>query len=141
MIGGCIDDKFAYASNLLFREIKLGIKQAVISEIIIRELEEAPLKVKEIFNEHFELFEILSLNDEVSNLAKNYLEEKVVTQKSFNDAAHIAFATVYQIDLLVSWNFKHIVNHKKIIQFNAINLKNGYKTIQIYSPQEVLEIE
>lgn len=50
---------------------------------------------------------------------------------------HIALATVADIDVLVSWNFKHIVRLDKIRIFNAVNLELGYKQLQIYSPREV----
>jgi len=54
-----------------------------------------------------------------------------------NDMIHIALATVANVDILVSWNFKHIVRFDKIRSFNAINLEKGYKALQIYSPREV----
>lgn len=54
-----------------------------------------------------------------------------------NDMLHIALATVAEVDVLVSWNFRHIVRLDKIQQFNGINLELGYKTVAIYSPREV----
>jgi len=54
------------------------------------------------------------------------------------DLVHIALATVYNVDLLVSWNFKHIVHYSKISQFNAVNIEQGYKPLVIYSPREVV---
>lgn len=50
---------------------------------------------------------------------------------------HIALATVADVDLLVSWNFKHIVRFDKIRLFNAVNLEQGYKPLAIHSPREV----
>jgi len=54
-----------------------------------------------------------------------------------NDMLHIALATIAQVDVLVSWNFQHIVRLDKIQQFNGINLELGYKSLAIYSPREV----
>lgn len=60
-----------------------------------------------------------------------------ITPKYHNDGIHIALATVAEVDVLVSWNFRHIVNFNKIRLFNAVNMEQGYKQIQIYSPREV----
>jgi hypothetical protein len=50
---------------------------------------------------------------------------------------HIALATIAVVDLLVSWNFRHIVRYDKIRLFNAVNLEQGYRAIQIHTPREV----
>ena len=68
-----------------------------------------------------------------------YLEEGVITKKYFEDALHIAIATIYQVNVLASWNFKHIVNLDKIRLYNAVNLKNGYAMIEIRTPREILK--
>ena len=53
------------------------------------------------------------------------------------DVLHIAFASVARVDVLVSWNFKHSVNLKRIHLFNAVNLKTGYPLLEIRTPREV----
>jgi len=70
--------------------------------------------------------------------ASELFDEKVVGQTSIDDCRHIACATVNKVDYLVSWNFKHIVHYEKINGYHAVNLLNGYKQIQIYSPKEVV---
>src|SRR3990170_4149829 len=65
------------------------------------------------------------------------LRHHILTHKFHNDARHIAIATGAGADLLVSWNFKHIVRFDKIQKFNAVNIEMGYKPISIYSPREV----
>lgn len=62
---------------------------------------------------------------------------RIVSPKYADDAVHIALATAAEVDLLVSWNFRHIVHYEKIRLFNAVNLERGYKPLQIYSPREV----
>ena len=62
-----------------------------------------------------------------------------MTEKYLIDAQHIAIASVFKVDLVVSWNFKHIVNYKKIRLYNSVNLKNGYPLIEIRSPREVVD--
>jgi hypothetical protein len=58
---------------------------------------------------------------QAAQLADNYIEEKVVGQTSQSDSIHIATATLNYADVLVSWNFKHIVNHLRIRGYNAVN--------------------
>jgi len=74
-------------------------------------------------------------------LADKYIEEKVGGQTSHSDCIHIAIATLNYADVLVSLNFKHIVNHRRIRGFNAVNFKFGHKILDIRSPREILEYE
>ena len=71
-------------------------------------------------------------------LADAYVAHGVVGPGSLADALHVAMATVSGVDVLVSWNFKHIVNLGRIRLFNAVNLEQGYGLIEIRTPQEVL---
>jgi predicted nucleic acid-binding protein len=138
VIGGLFDDEFKEQSARLVEGIKGGKVNGVVSEITIRELEDAPDFVKLEFETYGKKLKVVQVTEEMKELAENYIKEKIITEKFFGDALHIACATVYQVDLLVSWNFKHIVNFNKISRFNAVNLKNGYKSLQIFSPMEVL---
>ncbi len=81
--------------------------------------------------------EFIEANEEAVELATQYILEKVVGQTSLPDCLHIAIATINRADFLISWNFKHIVNVQRIRGYNAINIKNGYKQIEIRS-QEIL---
>jgi len=141
VIGGSFDDEFKEYSIRLIESLKSDKITGVVSEITILELENAPDFVKKDFESYEKKLEVIIVTDEIKSLAESYIKEKIVTDKYFEDALHIACATVCQIDLLVSWNFKHIVNFNRIIQFNAVNLKNGYRTLQIFSPMEVLNDE
>lgn len=85
--------------------------------------------------------EFLDVTDEAVELANQYIQEKVVGQTSYADCLHIAIATINQSDFLVSWNFKHIVNVQRITNYNAINLKLGYKQLDIRSPREFINDE
>ena len=78
-------------------------------------------------------------NNKIENLAKNYIKQKVIPVKKLDDALHIAFATYYEFDILLSWNFKHIANIKKQIAINSINEKQGFiKKLNLLNPLEVL---
>ena len=72
-------------------------------------------------------------------LTDTYLEREILTFKFADDAFHIALASVANVDVLVSWDFKHIVHFDKIRRFSAVNIKRGYKPLQIYSPREVTD--
>lgn len=83
----------------------------------------------------------LNITDEAINLANMYIKEKVVGQTSFADCLHIALATINYADLLISWNFKHIVNIFRIRSYNSVNIKNGYRQLEIRSPRELINYE
>ncbi len=85
--------------------------------------------------------EFIEITDEAFDLATEYIAEKVVGKASFADCLHIALATTNRADFLVSWNFKHIVNIQKIRGYNSINIKNGYKQLEIRSPREFEKYE
>ena len=85
----------------------------------LKELEEAPANVKNLVEEiPQEHKEYAILNTEARELARHYIEEGVVSERYLVDAQHIAMATVNRVDILVSWNFRHIVNLTKIRLYN-----------------------
>ncbi len=139
VFGGCFDIEFEEWSNRLIEEFKLGLKVVVISDLTLRELEEAPLNVRSLVEEILrEYKEFVILDEEALELAHYYIEEGVVTEKYLVDAQIIAIATVNKVDVLVSWNFRHIVNLTKIRLYNSVNLKYGYPLLEIRSPREVI---
>jgi hypothetical protein len=81
--------------------------------------------------------DIVGTSPESDKLRDAYLEAAVVGAASSNDAAHIAVATISGVDLVVSWNFKHIVHFEKIGGYEAVNSLRGYRSPRIYSPREV----
>jgi hypothetical protein len=80
-------------------------------------------------------------SQEASDLAAAYLAHGIVGAKSSSDALHVALATVGRTDVLVSWNFKHVVNLGRIRLFNAVNLECGYGALEIRTPREVIDYE
>jgi len=139
VIGGCLDNEFDKWSKLLFDEFRSGIKIAVVSDLTLRELEESLGEVRQILSGlPSEFIEYVFLTDEALTLADAYITHGVVTEKYLIDAQHIAIATIERVDVLVSWNFKQIVNLDRIRKFNAVNLMQGYHLLEIRSPMEVL---
>jgi hypothetical protein len=107
---------------------------------VLFELEGAPEKVKKILERVLgDNIEYIPLNEESIALANAYLNEGVVAESSLSDALHMVIATVERVDILVSWNFKHIVNIKRIHLLNSVNLKLGFPILEIRSPREVLD--
>ena len=99
----------------------------------------APAHVKELlFRFSADFFERVELTDEAIKLAEKYVEEKVVGKTSIEDCRHIAIATIYKVDVLASWNFKHIVNLDRIKGYNSVNLRLGYTMIEIRSPKDFI---
>ena len=138
VIGGCFDREFAPWSNGLMKDIRLGHFKCVISEIVSAEIEDAPDAVKQKYNEIRALeTEELFLSEEVEGLLNAYRKHSILANKFRNDMLHIAFATFARVDILVSWNFRHIVRFDKIRQFNAVNIEQGYQPLAIHSPREV----
>jgi predicted nucleic acid-binding protein len=139
VIGGCFDDEFKEWSNKLFEEFVIGKKIALVSKLTVDELQNARTEVKDkITSIPNEFIEYLLIPAEAADLAESYLKNKIITKKSTSDALHIAIATISNSNVLVSWNFRHIVNLDKISKYNMINIINGYKPIEIRTPREVL---
>ncbi len=142
VIGGCEDIEFAEASLSLWRLFIQGVCLQVLSEHTIRELSGAPEKVRKHLLDIPAAHQImLADSPEAETLAEAYLSHGIVGPGSRSDALHVALATVGRVDVLVSWNFKHIVNLGRIRLFNAVNLELGYGLIEIRTPMEVVPHE
>ena len=142
VFGGYFDEEFAEHTIPLFERISINEFTLLFSTVTQDELENAPKKVKELVKGiKAEWTEYLDITDEVVELASQYIAEKVVGQTSYTDCLHIALATIYRADYLISWNFKHIVNVQRIRGYNSINIKNGYKQLEIRSPREFEKYE
>lgn len=142
VIGGCFDSEFSKWSRMLFDEFLEGVSVAVISDLTRQELEGAPKFVKErLLSIPLAHLENVFLFGEADTLALAYLENNVVSSRHIADAQHIAIASVERVDVLVSWNFKQIVNLERIHAFNSVNIKMGYPLLEIRSPKEVIHEE
>lgn len=142
VIGGCFDSEFSRWSNALMRDLGQGVLRPVISEIVAGEVGSAPENVQG------KLLEILSWKPEVLEVTPDslaivaaYSNHGILPPRFRNDMLHIALATAADVDVLVSWNFKHIVRLDKIRVYNAVNLELGYRSLQILSPREVASDE
>ena len=137
--GGYEDEEFKEWSIPFFKQARLGKFIIVLSDVTIKELSLAPDPVKTLAETiPDESLELVSLTEEAEILAGHYIKEGVLTPKFETDAQHIAISTILKVDSLISWNFKHMVNFFRIKQYNSINLKFGYQTIDIRTPKEIM---
>jgi len=141
VFGGCFDFEFEEASRRFFDEVLRGRIQLVLSDTTALELTEAPDQVRRVLADlPPSSVERVFLNEEVERLRDAYLAHGVVGPASRRDAEHIAAATIADVDLIVSWNFKHIVHYEKISGYQGVNMLEGYNAIRIYSPLEVIDL-
>ena len=139
VIGGCEDAEFSAVSRQLWLKFRTGVYILVISDLTMQEIEGAPAQVRRHLEDVPANHQVqVALSTEVEELAAAYLARGVVGPGALADALHVALATVSGVDVLVSWNFKHIVNLGRIRLFNAVNLEQGYGLIEIRTPKEVL---
>ena len=139
VLGGCEDQEFREYSRRLLDAFVRGDYTLVLSDLTIRELETAPEVVREVLASVPEsAVEVVAVTPEVEELGASYIEEGAISSRMRVDALHIALATVARVDVLVSWNFRHIVNLRRIRAYNAVNLKRGYPLLEIRSPRELL---
>nr|VFJ66479.1 MAG: Predicted nucleic acid-binding protein, contains PIN domain [Candidatus Kentron sp. DK] len=141
VFGGVFDEEFAEDSRRFFEDLKTGKFDLVVSALVEEEIESAPRRVRAYFDELSSLAEIAEIGPEVLDLRDAYLSAGIVTRKSMDDATHVALATVSGCEMIVSWNFKHIVHFQKIPKYNAVNTLNGYYSINIYPPSSVISYD
>lgn len=141
VFGGVFDDEFRGDSLTFFHLVKKEHFKLVISSLILDEIKPATKTISNFVDKYISSSEILSVNNEALDLRSEYIKANIVSKRALSDALHVAIASVHRIPLIISWNFKDIVNFRKIAMYNAINLLNGYPSIGIYSPKEVIQIE
>lgn len=141
-MGGYFDSEFEIWTKILFNKIAEGEYRVVYSKLVDIELSNAPEKVKKLVkNLSIDQLELVQISNEAILLADQYLKENVVGKTSRSDCLHIALATLNNVDILASWNFKHIVNVNRIRGYNSVNYKFGHKILEIRTPREILEYE
>lgn len=142
VFGGLFDTEFEEETTLLFERVSLGQIKCVDSNLTESELTNAPERVRDFFEDLKDgLKEKVLVTPEALKLAQTYVDEKVVGETSLDDCVHIATATLNKVDMLVSWNFRHIVNVYRIRGYNSINLRLGHGTLEIHSPKEIVNNE
>lgn len=139
IVGGYYDEEFKEATKSLFDRLDNNEIIFVVSDLLDLELINAPQQVRELLLTYSaDKFQRVELTEEAIKLADKYIDEKVVGKTSIEDCRHIALATINKVDVLASWNFKHIVNLDRIKGYNSVNLKLGHSMIEIRSPKDLI---
>ena len=142
VFGGVFDAEFFAAQSAMFFEmVKSGAYKLVFSPILENELNDAPDKVKQLFLGMRSISEIIEESASIVDLRDAYIQHGILTPRWRADALHVASATVARCRMIVSWNFRYIVNFRKVRLYNAVNRLLGYDEIAIHTPQEVIEDE
>lgn len=141
VFGGVFDEEFKSDSIRFFELVNKRYFKIVTSYVVKEEIDLANIKVRTFFNSLTDEMVYYEATNEATFLRNQYIKAGILTENSLSDALHVAIASTSQTPLIISWNFKHLVNFQKIPLFNAVNLSFGYTNIGIYSPKEVIEYE
>lgn len=142
IVGGFYDIEFEKETKILFERLKNKEIIFVVSDLLDLELKNAPERVRTLLLEYSsDCFQRVEITEESESLANEYINEKVVGRTSYEDCLHIAVATINNVDVLASWNFKHIVNLQRIKGYNSVNIKHGYNLLEIRNPKDLIKYE
>jgi len=117
-----------------------GKIRVILSDVLEDEVKDSPQHVRDFYESipKSQIERIVS-TDESDALAERYIAEGVVGETNLNDCQHVALASIANVDVLVSFNCKHIVKLNRIHRYNAINVLSGFSQIEIRTPDEVIQ--
>lgn len=141
VFGGAFDKEFEVGSRVFFDRVRSDEFTVVISSTVSDELQDAPEVVRAFFLELAAHIEVAEIDSASLDLQAAYLDAHVVGPRWDADALHVAVATVEECRAIVSWNFKHIVNFRRIPLYNGVNMTHGFAPIAIHTPQEVVSYD
>jgi len=141
VFGGMFEIEHAKESRRFFKRVDAGQFRLVVSDQVDAEIAPSPPVVQDLYKTKMATMERLAPSPEIKRLADLYIAHKVLTEKYRADATHIAYATVYKCDGIISWNFNHMVDLNRSIRYNMINAENGHVQLFLASPREVEEHE
>ena len=138
VFGGVGDEEFAVPSQRFFERVRGGEFVVLVSEITEQELSRAPVQVQDVLRElPSDSLVLVPASTEAKALAQAYLDANIIGSSSVADALHVATASIAEADLILSWNFRHIVNYDRIHKYNNVNALMGYPPLEIHSPMEM----
>ena len=131
------------ATEILFNEVEKGKYEFYISEIVIDEIKRASELKQRLLLKAIGKYRptVLSISENSRMLILHYLRNEVLSDNHLADLGHVAIASVNEMDVLVSWNMRHIVKRRTRIMVNAANQLYGYDPIEICTPEEVIDNE
>lgn len=124
----------------LWKLLKMGKYEVVISDLVIDEINRCDKDKGDLL--FFYLSQInytkVEITQKTQTLAQKIIEEKILNPKSIKDCEHIASAILSDCNIIVSWNFSHIVNLKTITGVRKITFAERYNNIDIFAPYVLL---
>jgi predicted nucleic acid-binding protein len=138
VFGGALDREFAAGSQAFFSNVRRGALRMTVSALVENELQRAPAAVRRLFDDLEPLVTRVDISEAAYFLQQSYLAAGIVSAQRETDALHVATATASGCEAIVSWNFKHIVNFRRISLYNEVNRMEGYGPIAIHTPMEVI---
>lgn len=141
VVGAVFDEEFREATTAFFEQARLGRFDMVLSALVEDEVALSPRNVQDFYLGIVEYAEMIVPSRHAVLLQQAYLDAGVVSRRWSDDALHVATATIAECDMIVSWNFRHLVHYSKKRKYNAVNALNGYGYIDILTPAEVIEYE
>jgi predicted nucleic acid-binding protein len=125
----------------LWEIFKEGVYDVYISDIVLREIDRCSEEKLNIVLDYLEQisYTIIETNQDTIEMAEKFIDFGILKQNSFDDCQHIAAAILAGCDIVISWNFKHIVNVRTVRNIKIITTLEGYKDLQIYPPSVLLE--
>lgn len=122
---------------------KKGRYEVYISDVVVYEINKCRMEKREILLDYLDQIEynIIETDENTVSLAEKFIDFGVLKRKSYDDCRHIAAAVLAGCDIIISWNFKHIVNVKTIQGVKAVTTYEGYKDLMIYAPSVILREE
>jgi len=137
VVGAYLDNGEPFRRDLTIRwwEHEMSEYRAVISLLVLRELERVPEPHRTAYLKLIAPLEGLELTDEATILAEGYISRGIFHRKYLADALHVAVASVHKIDYLVTWNFGHLANVRRQARIRLFNTAAGFFVPMIVTPE------
>ena len=124
----------------LWERAKTGDFDVVLSNVNFEEILDCTSEKQNVLMNYLAQIEYkrVTVSDDLLRVADKVIDLGILKQKSYDDCQHIAAAIVSGCDAIVSWNFKHFVNHKTMQGVKAISALEGRSDLLIYTPPALL---
>ena len=141
VLGGCFDRIFEKDTNAFMKYVRNGKIVSVVSDMVVGEIARAPESVQHLLQEMIRGgAEVVAATEEAIELQEAYLRHGILGRRWEDDAMHVAMATLTRVDVIASWNFKHMVDPRRVRAFNGVNLIMGYGWVSILSPSDIVHL-
>ena len=125
----------------LWEEIRQGMYEVYLSDVTLDEIDRCsePKQTRLVDYLSGISYSVIPLNTEIEVVAKQFVDNGILTNKSLDDCRHIACSIVCDCDIIISWNFKHIVNYKTMRGVKLVSALSGYDEVIICTPTILVE--